>query len=131
LKNEARMKVLIVDDDGLSLEALSRSLILFGHTVISYNNPQDAIAWYLKNNRVDIIITDYSMPEINGIELIKRIKKIDNRVPVLVISGLGRYEREENQIRENSDYFIVKPIEIKKLLGVLEKIEEHIESVED
>lgn len=82
-----KIKIILVDDHQLFLEGLLVSLEkeLTIEVLKTFNNATDSLA-FLKKNRVDLVVTDISMPEINGVEFIKRLKKIDAYSKVLVVS---------------------------------------------
>ena len=82
-------KVLLIDDDELVVYALNKYLSRKGFEVITLNSGKKAIATY-KSFQPDIIITDIIMPEVEGIELISEIRRIDTNIPIIAISGGSR-----------------------------------------
>lgn len=82
--------ILIIDDQSVSLKilgALVRSLDA-SHEIKSFTNPELALAWIIQNP-VSLVLTDYSMPGMNGVEFIRQVRRHfpDTRVPVIVISA--------------------------------------------
>lgn len=80
------MKILIVDDNEIILESLKIILEDARYNTYTAYNGVDGLKQF-KENKFDLIITDIIMPDMDGIELIKQIKKINNDVKVLVMSG--------------------------------------------
>jgi CheY-like chemotaxis protein len=79
-------KILIVDDNSMGLMARRSVLRELGHDVVTSSAPLDALE-LCATKRFDIIITDYKMPKLNGVELITRVRKLDPEVSVILISG--------------------------------------------
>lgn len=101
-------KILIVDDENMVTKTLSMLLGLegFGH-VYTYNNPKDALE-YLKNNEVDLIISDFIMPQMNGIDFLESAKKLQKDTSTILLTG---YADKENAIRAINEIGIFKYIE--------------------
>ncbi|MFI3300196.1 MAG: ATP-binding protein [Candidatus Gastranaerophilales bacterium] len=101
-------KILIVDDEKIVTSAFSTLLKVEGYEdVITFNNPLDAID-YLKNNSVDIIISDFLMPELNGLEFLSEAKKIYPEISMILLTG---YADKENAIKAINEIGLYKYIE--------------------
>jgi two-component system, LuxR family, response regulator FixJ len=83
----ASHRILLVDDNPHGLAVRKALLEEEGHQITTVDNPLAAIELFHRAD-YDLVITDYRMPEMNGIELIGRIRKTDTEVPILLISGL-------------------------------------------
>ena len=79
------MKLLIADDDPTSLKLLNTMLSKMGHEVIAVKNGRDAFEELSKNNSHEIAILDWIMPEMDGVEVLKKIKHNKNELPVYII----------------------------------------------
>jgi CheY-like chemotaxis protein len=79
-------RILIVDDNSLGLAARRIVLEELGHKVVTSNTPHDALELCGKQ-RFDIVVTDYKMPKMNGVELISRLRKQHPTLGVILISG--------------------------------------------
>ena len=79
-------RILIVDDNSLGLAARRSVLEELGHKVITSAAPQDALELCGKQ-RFDIVVTDYKMPKMNGVEFIARLRKLHPTLTVILISG--------------------------------------------
>ncbi len=106
--------ILLVDDEAIVLEVGKKILAMLGFTVHAAVNGKEAVD---KVGRLDInfraIVMDVSMPEMNGIEAMASIRKIDSTVPILLTSG---YSEDDFHFKENGgikpDGFLEKPFQI-------------------
>lgn len=80
--------VLVVDDDDNILDMLSRTLRQAGFAVMTARHGRDALQG-LKHSAVDIVVTDILMPEMDGIELMRRLHLERPELPVVAMSGLS------------------------------------------
>src|SRR4051794_18428242 len=80
-------RVLLVDDNRNGLLARKVVLEQEGYTVVSCNAPEEALRHFTEGV-FDIVVTDYRMPKMNGIELIAEMRKVRAQVPVVLVSGM-------------------------------------------
>ena len=80
-----------------------------------------------KEHKPDIIITDIQMPNMNGIEMIEQIRKIDSEVPIIITTAFNESSYLLKAINLQVDGYIMKPLNIKELLNRLKKIIEPLE----
>ncbi len=100
--------IIIVDDEQMVTKTLSMLLGLEGFSnVVLFNAPKDALE-YLKTREVDLIISDFIMPEMNGIDFLNSAKKLQNDVSTILLTG---YADKENAIRAINEIGIFKYIE--------------------
>jgi CheY-like chemotaxis protein len=78
--------ILLVDDNKLGLSARRSVLEELGHRIATASNGVDALEQF-GNRRFDLVITDYKMPRMDGLELIVGLRKIEPDLPVILISG--------------------------------------------
>ena len=119
MKKESQ-KILVVDDDEILLEAVSQLLSLLGYEVISANNGQKGLAYFL-NSQCDIVLTDYDMPGMDGITLACHIKEKYPNTLIVLMTG-----HEKNSITrqiQNSavDLALFKPFELYKIRKILKE----------
>jgi len=86
--------ILLVDDDDLSRGAVQKMLERAGYIVSSTGDGRSALEQY-RSNPTSLVITDLIMPDIDGLEVIQELRRINPSVRVLAISGGGRVEAEE------------------------------------
>ena len=101
-------KILIVDDETMVTKTLSMLLGLEGFSdITSFNNPEDALLW-LKDNDANLIISDFIMPQMNGIDFLNKAKTLTNNTSFILLTG---YADKENAIRAINEIGIFKYIE--------------------
>ncbi len=107
-------KILIVDDDPVFLILLHRTLLDEGYQVIKAEGSQEAIS-AMESESFDVVITDLLMPDIDGIELTQRILGIDPKLPIIIITGSGYFDKAAEAMKIGAYDFVAKPFELKKI----------------
>lgn len=101
-------KILVLDDEVMVTKTLKTLLKLEGYNnVFTFNNPNEAVDW-LKNNSCTVIISDFIMPEMNGIEFLRKAKELNEDTTLILATG---YADKENAIKAINDVGIFKYIE--------------------
>jgi CheY-like chemotaxis protein len=118
--------LLLAEDEEQVRLILKSMLETIGFTVIEASNGTEALELYHRHSgAISLIITDLGMPEMNGYELFRELKKLNSDVPIIVSSGFGDAEVESRIPREQFAGFISKPYnfeQLRELLrGVFEK----------
>ncbi|MBI0579502.1 response regulator [Neobacillus cucumis] len=122
-------KMLIVDDDWListSLMAMDewneRNIDVIG----TAENGTEALYW-MDNEKIDMILTDIRMPNMDGLELTKHIYENSPRIQVIIMSGYEEFTYAHNAMKYNARGYILKPIDTDELFGVIDKIQKETE----
>lgn len=120
------MKILIAEDDNLSRASISNLLKEVGHNVTECRNGCEALKIFNENGDIDLIISDIKMPEIDGIELLKKVKETRREKPVEVVlfTGFGDMRSAIEAVRCGAYDYILKPINIEELIKAIERLEE-------
>ena len=101
-------KIIVVDDEQMITNSLSMLFMVEGiDNVFCFNDPQEALE-FVKDNEPSIVISDFIMPQMNGIELLKQVKKIYPEVSTILLTG---YADKENAIKAINEIGIYKYIE--------------------
>ncbi len=108
------MKIIVVDDDVIMLQAIKTMLTKHGFQVFATTDAQDAID-AIEDEHFDLIISDIMMPYVSGIELLSGIKKVKKDMPMIIISALDQQEIILTAFEEGADDFIKKPINLNEL----------------
>jgi DNA-binding NtrC family response regulator len=114
-------KILIVDDEPDMLKLLS--MILREKTpyeISTTNNPLEAIE-LAKKSDFDLVISDLKMPGIDGIELIDAIKRLNEDIPIIIITAYGTVESATEAIQKGGFDFITKPFRKEQILFTIDK----------
>lgn len=117
-KQESKLKVLIVDDEDDITLSFKRILEFNGFEVDAYNDSTLALAEF-KANYYDIALIDIKMPRLDGFDLYKKIKEIDNTLKIYFLTASEAYYqqyREKDYEKLDRDLFIQKPIEFEELI---------------
>jgi len=116
-----KLDVLYVEDDTSSQKQLTEIFSLFFSSVTTADDGQKALQKY-KEQHFDIVITDINMPNMNGIELIQHIRKINEEQHVIIISAHNNTNYLLQAIELGIDSFIIKPVQTQQLQKVLQKV---------
>lgn len=122
------LKVLLIDDEPEILDCLSAALALKGFSSKQFCDPKEAIDTY-KREKFDVVITDFKMSEMNGIEVMEAIRAHDPNTRVIIISGYAENYKAEMGESEGIYAVLQKPMELRKLLDTLYKIEEELRDI--
>ncbi|MBE0426972.1 MAG: response regulator [Nitrospirae bacterium] len=118
--------ILVVDDDITLLDVLKSGLKSEGYDCKTSSNAASALE-LVNENPYDIMITDVDMPDMNGLELTKKAKRIKPDVKVIIMTGhINNFSYEEAIVAGASD-FIKKPFSLKELTVRMKHIKLHEE----
>jgi DNA-binding NtrC family response regulator len=121
------MTILLVDDEKDCLDDIVDALEPTGYVCKSTVNPLKAIEIY-KDEKTDVVISDIRMPEMNGIELLKKIRDFDPQARVIIVTAYGDLETARAAINNRAYAFFGKPIDFQELIMTLRTIENEIDS---
>lgn len=113
--------VLITDDDMRNIFALSSALQIYDMNIIIANNGREAINRLQENDQIDLVLMDIMMPEMDGYEAMKEIRK-DKRyakLPIIALTAKAMKSDREKCIEAGANDYISKPVDIDKLLSML------------
>ena len=119
-------RILIVDDEPLNLDLLSQELADLGHVTENAASGADALK-KMRGFDPELIFLDYQMPGMNGIEVLREIRRQDKNLPVIIITAYGTIERAVEAIKTGADDFITKPFDPEHLAVVVKKALERAE----
>lgn len=102
-------KILVIDDDFGTMKLIETVLKKNNFNVAAYTSPIDALN-HFNNHEVDLIISDFYLPQMSGIELLKKIRKVDEYIPFIVITVNKEIKNIINILKEGADDYIQKPI---------------------
>lgn len=119
-------KLLIVDDSNIIRSKIARSLSEFGVEIVGLAaNGRDAVVRFEKT-RPDLVTMDLTMPEMDGLECIRELRKIDPKVRILVVSALADKSDAIQALMQGAQGFLCKPFSEDELTeAISELIEEN------
>lgn len=103
-------RIAVVDDEVANLESLERILKSDGAQVTTFQDPEVALRW-LRQNTVDVVLTDLRMRFVDGIELLAAVKQSDPTVEVILLTAFGTVEMAVEAMRKGAYDFITKPLQ--------------------
>jgi len=115
-------KILIVDDELNMRLVLSAMLKKEGFEVSSASNGLEALQ-ILKSNKIDVVITDLKMPDIDGMELLTSVSEQYPKIPVIMITAHGSIATAVEALKKGAFDYITKPFELDDLKNVISKAE--------
>ncbi|WP_320034918.1 response regulator [Campylobacterota bacterium DY0563] len=121
------MKILIVDDSSTMRRIIGNVVMQLGYAKDDFDEAEDGVkAWkLLGESQYDIILTDWNMPNMNGLELVKKVRSEGNhqKVPIIMITTEGGKNEVITALKAGVNNYIVKPFNAEvlkeKLDGVL------------
>jgi len=116
------MKLLLVDDELECLESLKMALEPLNHQIMMQNDPMKAYD-LIEHENIDLVIADYNMPGMTGIDLLKEINKFDKNIKVIIITAMDSIENVIASINNHAYSFFTKPIDLAKLIKIIRIIE--------
>lgn len=106
--------ILCVDDDPSVLTTFAAILERAGHRVVSVQNAQAGLN-VLARGGVDLVISDYLMPEMTGLDLLETLRDTDTELPVIIVTGHGTIEHAVAAMRSGATDYVAKPVDSKQL----------------
>jgi PAS domain S-box-containing protein len=119
----SKFRILVVDDSEDTIEMLRRLFEMDGAAVSTARSGQTALT-IARENEFDVVLSDISMPEMDGFEFLKRLRAISGyaEVPVLALTGFGRAEDVQRAQSEGFFAHVTKPIDLDILIKILQDI---------
>lgn len=120
------MNILLVDDEKDVRKSLSRFLQKLGHSVVCAADGMEGLREYHAQD-IHLVITDIRMPEIDGLELLRRIKVIEKSpVDVIVVTGHGDTASAVKALKYGAFDYLQKPIDVRELAIVIERSADYL-----
>jgi CheY-like chemotaxis protein len=124
--NTEKPLILVVDDESDSLAFLFDLLHNEGYRVLPTSSPLDALELVVKR-KPNLIISDLRMPDLDGMELLDRVKKMSPRSRVILLTAYGNRETHQNVILRGGDAMLLKPSSNEAILRAVRKALEEVE----
>jgi signal transduction histidine kinase len=124
-KNDSSHLLLLVDDEEDIREVLQMPLEDMGYEVLTADNAESALSIF-RSRGPDIVLTDIKMPGMDGIELLREIKKERADTEVIMITGHGDMDLAIKSLKYEATDFVIKPIHVDTLEIALDRAEERI-----
>ncbi len=119
--NAKNLTILFVEDDDTTRDELIDFLSAFFPRIISAVDGQDAWEKF-NNNKIDLVVTDITMPRMNGLELLSLIRANNSTIPLLILSAHTESKYFLESIKYGVDGYLVKPFDLEQFLTVISKV---------
>jgi DNA-binding NtrC family response regulator len=113
-------RILIVDDEPDMLESCSRILSRQGYACVTAGDGRAALA-LLEREDPDLLLTDFKMPEMDGLELLRRAHELDSALPVILLTGFATIESAVAAIKQGAFDYLPKDFSIEQLRVAVER----------
>jgi two-component system, OmpR family, response regulator MprA len=108
------MRILIVDDDRSLRDALRRTLLLGGYETLAAEGGEEALA-QVAEAAPDAVVLDVGLPDVDGLEVSRRLRAAGNRVPILMLTARDAIEDRIDGLDAGADDYLVKPFDVGEL----------------
>ena len=115
------LTILLVDDDRLAARVLGSNLARPGRTAVDVVESGEGALERLARGGIDAVVTDLSMPAMDGIQLTRRVRELDASLPVVVLTANASIDRAVDAIRAGANDFLQKPANVTALLALIER----------
>ena len=111
-------RILVVDDEVFICELLEEFLTVQGYYVITATDGEEAVSKF-ESKRPNLVLLDIRMPGMSGIDVLSRIKEIDDSAGVIILSAFGDVEMVQKALNMGAYRYMQKPVELFSLLDTL------------
>jgi CheY-like chemotaxis protein len=118
VKEGRSARILVIDDEDAVRDILSQMLRAEGHQVVLASDGEEGIRRFQKE-KFDIVFTDLGMPKISGWEVSKRVKGINPKVPIAMITGWGMEVNREKMSESGIDLIVSKPFDFDQVIHLV------------
>ncbi len=120
---EKKQKILVVDDEEHILELIQFNLEKEGYEVVLCDNGEESIT-IIKEDTIDLVVLDLMLPGIDGIDVCKRIRKVDRLkdLPIIMLTAKGKEEDRILGLELGADDYITKPFSVKELIARIKAV---------
>ena len=131
-ENEKRKRILVVEDNQLSLALLKQLLEVHGYEILETPEGLEAID-IARDEQPDLILMDIRLPDICGLDVTRLLKQDDQTktIPIIAVTALATPEYEKKALESGCDAYIAKPITLGNLLRTIESFLSSVPSAVD
>ncbi len=114
-------EILFVDDEKELLVTVEEYLSQRGYHITVVDSGVKALE-ITRKKKIDVLVTDLMMPDVNGLELLKSVKKLQQQTEVIILTGYGSIETAVEALKLGSCDYLQKPIKMERLKGLIDRI---------
>ena len=117
---DAKKKILIVEDSKSYLWILSQSFIGEGFTVVSAENGEDGLV-VAEKEKPDIILTDITMPKMEGTVMAEKIKKLGISAPIIFLTNMNDLDHISDATKSSKDYIVKADVSVDDIVNMVKR----------
>jgi len=117
------IKILFVEDETDLVTIISDTLTKLKANFETAENGKIAFEKFQEVNDFDLVVTDINMPVMNGLELIKNIREVDTKIPVIIMSAHTEPEYIKSAEELGVDNYLLKPFDFIKFINIISELE--------
>ncbi|MBN1448420.1 MAG: sigma-54-dependent Fis family transcriptional regulator [Bacteroidetes bacterium] len=122
--------ILIIDDEEAQRNAIAGFLRKRGFLVETAPNGTRGVT-FVRDHHVDLVLTDFRMPDITGEDVLREIRMINPAIPVILITAYGSVESAVGIMKQGAYDYVQKPVDLDELLLSIERAREHVQLVSE
>lgn len=115
------MEILIAEDEKQIANSLKKNLLDEGHHVMIAYDGEKALH-LLEEIQFDVLLLDWRMPKVSGLEVLKKIRNAGNKLPVILLTALSDIDNKIEALRHGADDYITKPFLFEEVLARIEAV---------
>jgi len=124
------MRVLVIEDDDAVRSAVRRALMLAGHEVLAAATGEEGL-FKVQTETPEAIVLDLGLPDIDGMEVCRRLRAAGDRTPILMLTARVEVEDRIDGLEAGADDYLIKPYDVRELQARLKAImRRHIEGTD-
>ena len=125
-----KVEIVIIDHEKIVCNRLKRMFSKEGYEVVAFLRGQEALK-YITFNHPAIVLLDLKLPDIDGLEILEKIKSISPETEVIIMTGYASIETAVEAIKKGAFHYLTKPIKLEELKLLVKKAEEKISLQEE
>ena len=110
------MEILIAEDETQIAEPLRKNFLEEGHHAMVAKDGEEALQ-LVEKIEFDVIVLDWKMPKVSGIEVCRRLREMGNKTPILLLTALSQVSNKVEALNSGADDYITKPFSFEELLA--------------
>jgi len=120
----SNFRILLIDDEPAQITSLKSFLKRRNYTILTANSGTEGLT-FINDGNVDLVFTDFRMPDMNGLEVVQKIKNLNPEIPVVVITAFSDTKDAVKVMKEGAFDYLSKPVDLDEFELLVNKAKEH------
>jgi two-component system NtrC family response regulator len=117
-------RILLIDDEPAQITSIKSFLKRRNYSILTASSGEEGLT-FIDDGNVDLVLTDFRMPDMNGLEVVKNIKNLNPEIPVVVITAFSDTKDAVQVMKEGAFDYLSKPVDLDELEMLVSKAKEH------